>query len=62
MQMAIWNPIQNKLVHDGQLKRLKLFYGKVIAPSMKTLPLQIFKSVREEYPDMKIIVHPECTQ
>ena len=28
---------------------------------MKTLQLQIFKSVREQHPEMKIIVHPECT-
>ncbi len=60
-QMAIWDPIQNVLVHDGQVEDIKVILWKGHCSVHENFTVANIQDVREEYPDMKIIVHPECT-
>ena len=60
-QMAVWDPIQNVLIHDGEVEDIKVILWKGHCSVHENFTVANIQDVREEYPDMKIIVHPECT-
>ena len=61
-QMAVWDPIQNKLVFDGPLEDVKVILWKGHCSVHENFTVENIRSVREKHPDMKIIVHPECSR
>lgn len=59
-QMAVWDPVQHTLDHEGPLEEVKVLLWKGHCSVHENFTVENIKTVREQYPDMKIIVHPEC--
>ncbi|EDL63353.1 quinolinate synthase NadA [Bacillus sp. SG-1] len=58
--MAVWDPVKNKLVYEGDADRIKVILWKGHCSVHENFTLKNVAEVREQYPEMKIIVHPEC--
>lgn len=61
-EMAIWNPIENKLEYEGSLENIKVILWKGHCSVHENFTVANVQSVREQHPNMKIIVHPECSR
>lgn len=61
-EMAVWDPIQNELVFDGPFEKVKVILWKGHCSVHENFTVANVKQVREEHPDMKVIVHPECSR
>ncbi|MBS4173681.1 quinolinate synthase NadA [Bacillus sp. FJAT-49736] len=61
-KMAVWDPIQNELVFDGTIEEIKVILWKGHCSVHEKFTVQNIQFVREKYPNMKIIVHPECSR
>lgn len=59
-QMAVWDPINDKLEYEGDLDAIKVILWKGHCSVHENFTIQNAHDVREQYPHMKIIVHPEC--
>ncbi|MDZ5470835.1 quinolinate synthase NadA (plasmid) [Bacillus sp. 31A1R] len=59
-EMAVWNPINDTLEYDGAIENVKVILWKGHCSVHENFTVANIKDVREQYPDMKIIVHPEC--
>jgi quinolinate synthase len=61
-EMAIWNPINDTLEYDGDLdvEKIKVILWKGHCSVHENFTVQNVLDTRTEYPDMTIIVHPEC--
>lgn len=60
-EMAVWDPITEKLEATGPVEDVKIILWKGHCSVHEKFTVDNIKEVREQYPDMKIIVHPECT-
>ncbi|GKU82674.1 quinolinate synthase NadA [Niallia sp. NCCP-28] len=58
--MAIWNPILDQLEYDGEIENIQVILWKGHCSVHENFTVENIKEVRHSYPDMKIIVHPEC--
>jgi quinolinate synthase len=58
--MAVWDPIRNELIHEGDAEKIKVILWKGHCSVHENFTLKNIADVREQYPDMNIIVHPEC--
>ncbi|WP_113930142.1 quinolinate synthase NadA [Bacillus sp. P14.5] len=58
--MAVWDPITNELIHEGDAESIKVILWKGHCSVHENFTLKNIADVREQYPDMNIIVHPEC--
>lgn len=61
-EMAVYNPIDNILEYDGPLENVKVILWKGHCSVHENFTVENIAQVRNTYPDMKIIVHPECTR
>lgn len=61
-EMAVWNPIENKLEYEGSLEHVKVILWKGHCSVHENFTVANVQSVREQNPDMTIIVHPECSR
>lgn len=59
-EMAVYNPIENILEFDGPLEKVKVILWKGHCSVHENFTVENIAKVREAYPEMKIIVHPEC--
>ncbi|MEH7332734.1 quinolinate synthase NadA [Neobacillus drentensis] len=59
-EMAIWNPINDTLEYDGDVSQVKVILWKGHCSVHENFTVQNVIDIRYKYPDMKIIVHPEC--
>jgi quinolinate synthase len=59
-EMAVWNPIQNTLEYDGDFSSIKVILWKGHCSVHENFTVQNVIDTRNQYPNMKIIVHPEC--
>jgi quinolinate synthase len=59
-EMAIWNPITHSLEYDGDVSKIKVILWKGHCSVHENFTVQNVADVRTQYPNMKIIVHPEC--
>jgi quinolinate synthase len=59
-EMAVYNPMDNILEFDGPLEKVKVILWKGHCSVHENFTVDNIKNVRNEHPDMKIIVHPEC--
>lgn len=59
-EMAVWDPATEKLEYDGDHKNIKVILWKGYCSVHENFTVENVKAVREKYPHMKIIVHPEC--
>jgi quinolinate synthase len=60
-QMAVWDPIQNKLIYEGSVEKIKVILWKGHCSVHENFTVANVQTVREQHPEMKIIVHPECS-
>jgi quinolinate synthase len=60
--MAVWDPIKNELVYDGAKEKIKVILWKGHCSVHENFTVANIQSRREEHPEMKIIVHPECSR
>jgi quinolinate synthase len=61
-EMAIWNPLSNALEYEGDISKIKVILWKGHCSVHENFTVQNVIDTREKYPNMKIIVHPECTR
>ncbi len=61
-EMALWDPATDTLVFDGDYQDIKVILWKGYCSVHENFTVENVKAVREKYPDMKIIVHPECSR
>lgn len=61
-EMAVWNPISNELEFDGELADVKVILWKGHCSVHENFTIANIAETREKYPEMQIIVHPECTR
>lgn len=60
--MAVWDPIREELVCDGPLDEVQVILWKGHCSVHENFTTANVDHIRREYPDMKIIVHPECSR
>ncbi|RIW37676.1 quinolinate synthase NadA [Bacillus salacetis] len=58
--MAVWDPITNELLFEGDADQIKVILWKGHCSVHENFTLKNIADVREQSPEMKIIVHPEC--
>ncbi|MGP7817716.1 quinolinate synthase NadA [Niallia sp. 01092] len=58
--MAVWDPIKNELEYSGPLENVQVILWKGHCSVHENFTVKNIFDVREQFPDMKIIVHPEC--
>lgn len=58
--MAVWDPIRNELIYEGALENVKVILWKGHCSVHEHFTIKNIEFVRAKYPDMQIIVHPEC--
>ena len=61
-EMAVWDPNTDTLEYDGDYENIKVILWKGYCSVHENFTVENVKMVREKYPEMKIIVHPECTR
>jgi quinolinate synthase len=61
-QMAIWNPLTDELEFEGDIETVKVILWKGHCSVHENFTVQNIESVRAQYSDMTIIVHPECSR
>lgn len=61
-QMAVWNPIKGELEFEGNIEDIKVILWKGHCSVHEGFTVANVRQVREQYPDMNIIVHPECSR
>ncbi|RCW77026.1 quinolinate synthase NadA [Saliterribacillus persicus] len=59
-EMAVWNPITDTLEYDGDYSKVKVILWKGHCSVHENFTVKNIQEVRKSYPDMSIIVHPEC--
>lgn len=60
-QMAIWDPIQNQFECDGNLENVRVILWKGHCSVHEKFTVNNIVNLREKDPEIKIIVHPECS-
>ena len=61
-KMAIWNPITNELEHNGNVDEIIVILWKGHCSVHENFTVKNIEDLRKTEPDMKIIVHPECSR
>lgn len=61
-EMAVWNPIENRLDYEGNIENIKVILWKGHCSVHENFTVKNIEEVRNLYPEMKIIVHPECSR
>lgn len=61
-QMAVWDPYTDELLYEGKLEDLKVLLWKGHCSVHEMFTTANIDHVRKTQPDMRIIVHPECSR
>lgn len=59
-EMAVWNPIKDTFEYDGNIETAKIILWKGHCSVHENFTVDNIKQVREDIPDINVIVHPEC--
>lgn len=60
-QMAIWDPMKEELIFDGAIEDVYVILWKGHCSVHEGFSTYNIKQIRDEHPEMRIIVHPECS-
>jgi quinolinate synthase len=60
-QMAVWDPIAERFEYDGDLENVKVILWKGHCSVHEKFTVENIRDLRQNDPEMKIIVHPECS-
>ncbi|WP_163526974.1 quinolinate synthase NadA [Halobacillus ihumii] len=58
--MAVWDPIKEELVYEGSIDDVKVILWKGHCSVHENFTVANVHQVRDQYPNMNVIVHPEC--
>lgn len=61
-EMAVWNPITDVLEYEGEFSKIKVILWKGHCSVHENFTVHNIESVRNDHPEMNIIVHPECSR
>lgn len=61
-EMAVWNPETDAFEYNGDLKDVKVILWKGHCSVHENFTITNISEIRENEPDMNIIVHPECSR
>ncbi|MFJ7933506.1 quinolinate synthase NadA [Sporosarcina sp. NPDC096371] len=61
-QMAVWNPVRDKLEFEGKWEDVKVILWKGHCSVHENFTVKNIVDLRENDPEMRIIVHPECSR
>lgn len=61
-QMAVWNPHTNKLETEQPIETIRVILWKGHCSVHEGFTPSNIHEVRKQHPDMRIIVHPECSR
>jgi quinolinate synthase len=59
-EMAVWDPHTDTLVYEGDVSKIKVILWKGHCSVHEGFTVENIADVRIQYPNMKVIVHPEC--
>jgi quinolinate synthase len=59
-QMAVWDPVKDELMYEGELDDLKVILWKGHCSVHENFTNRNIEQIRADRPKMNIIVHPEC--
>lgn len=60
-QMAIWDPMKEELIFDGEIEDICVILWKGHCSVHEGFSTYNIIQIRDEHPEMRIIVHPECS-
>src|SRR5690606_27590113 len=60
-EMAVWDPINDTLEYEGELEQVKVILWKGHCSVHENFTVKNIEHIRSTNPDMRIIVHPECS-
>ncbi len=60
--MAVWNPILYRLEYDGEVGDIQVILWKGHCSVHENFRVPNVEHIRKTRPDMKVIVHPECSR
>ncbi|ALF11654.1 quinolinate synthase NadA [Parageobacillus thermoglucosidasius] len=60
-EMAVWDPHTDRLEYKGDIKKVKVILWKGHCSVHENFTVRHIERIRQTKPDMKIIVHPECS-
>lgn len=60
-EMAVYAPLTNTFEYEGDFEDVKVILWKGHCSVHEKFNIQHIENLRKQEPDMKIIVHPECT-
>ncbi len=60
-QMAVWDPLKQKLVYEGELEQIKVILWKGHCSVHEKFTVAQIEEIRTKSPETTIIVHPECS-
>jgi quinolinate synthase len=60
-QMAVWDPIEERLEYEGDIEQIRVLLWKGHCSVHEKFTVENIRHIRETDPEMKIIVHPECS-
>ena len=60
-EMAVYAPLTNSFEYEGDFEDVKVILWKGHCSVHEKFNIQHVENLRKQQPDMKIIVHPECT-
>lgn len=61
-KMAVWDPINNKLEYEGNVEDVQVILWKGHCSVHENFTVKNIEQIRKNKPDMKVIVHPECSR
>ncbi len=59
-KMAVWNPISNEFEYDGNIQDAQVILWKGHCSVHENFTVENIKDMRNDIPDINILVHPEC--
>lgn len=59
-EMAVWNPLTKELEYEGDIQQAKIILWKGHCSVHQNFTPENVKQVKENDPEMRVIVHPEC--
>lgn len=60
-EMAVWDPHADRLEYKGDIKKVKVILWKGHCSVHENFTVRHIERIRQEKPEMNIIVHPECS-
>ncbi|MFO7264151.1 MAG: quinolinate synthetase [Bacillaceae bacterium G1] len=60
-RMAVWDPVEERLEYEGDLADVRVILWKGHCSVHEKFTVAQIRAWRRRYPDIRVIVHPECT-